>query len=142
MHPSVLKYKQAWERQDAALLKECFAHDAIYAYRPREWTSPRPCRGLLEIEAYWKKQVIGEQSNPIFTVLRYVESNHQVWLEWKSESHFPMLLPNEPPFQLWGAMVLDLNEEGKISQLVEYYFSDPDQRGKLEAARKEKANQT
>lgn len=133
MHSSVLIYKRAWEEQNVDLLAECFAEDAIYIARPVEM---RPARyGLSEIQSYWRENVVGMQNAVQFTILRSIESDHEVWLEWQSESKFAVLLPNDPPFKLWGAMIFDLNASGKIKRLTEYYFWDEQQRQRLEAAR-------
>ena len=140
MNKVVLLYKRAWEEQAVDLLKECFTEDAIYLFRPPE-IAPA-CHGLPEIERYWRERVVGVQRDVMFTILRSIERDREVWLEWRSESKFPSLLPDNLPFVLWGTMILDLNEDGKISKLTEYYFWDQARRQMLEEARRRSVIET
>jgi hypothetical protein len=50
----------------------------------------------------------------------------------------PALLPGDSRFPMWGSMILDLDETGKITKLTEYYFWDNEQRRRLEEARDKK----
>ncbi len=113
MHPTVQKYREAWEQRDPKLLKAVFAPDAIYQYRPWE-----AARGLQEIEKYWKDKVMTQRSVR-FDVLRERIQGNEVWLEWNAVVG---LSEGESSANLSGAMILDLDSDLRIKKLTEYYF--------------------
>ena len=126
-------YKRAWEEQNIDLLKQIFAVDAVYVFRPPALAAP--LQGLTEIEEYWRKGVMSEQESVRFDILRAVEKGSEIWLEWKAAMVMPMLRPGDDVYPMWGAMVIDLARDGKIQHLVEYYFWDLAQRERLLQAR-------
>ena len=128
----VMLYKQAWEKRDVSLLKECFAEDAVYVFRPPEIKAPL-C-GLSEIEEYWQTKVVDETRNVRVEIVRGVYWEREAWFEWKYESEIPEMHP-ECRFQMWGCIILDIDPHGMIARLTEYYFWVDEQRQRLEAAR-------
>lgn len=123
MHPAVQKYKQAWEERNPDLLVECFTHDAVYQFRPTEMENP--CRGLAEIEQYWREKVILKQTDIRFEILREVRDGNQIWLEWRSVATWESSPAPDKRFRMWGVMILDLTPNQLIGKLTEYYFGHP-----------------
>jgi hypothetical protein len=114
MHPTIQKYKEAWEQRNVKLLKDIFTPDAIYQYRPWEAAS-----GLLEIEKYWAEKIIERQTSVSFHVERERHFGNELWLEWNAVVG---LKDRAAPVKLTGTMIIELAEDGRIKRLVEYYF--------------------
>jgi len=114
MHPTIQKYKEAWEQRDVKLLKDIFTPDAIYQYRPWEAAS-----GLVKIEKYWAEKIIERQTSVSFHVERERHFGSELWLEWNAVVG---LKDREAPVKLTGTMIIELAEDGRIKKLVEYYF--------------------
>lgn len=73
-------YGQAWQMQNKELLTKIFTKDAVYQERAFE----RPYRGIKEIQQYWQKKVINEQSNIEFELLSFNINSNDGYAEWKA----------------------------------------------------------
>ncbi|SRR5260221_1937332 len=113
MHPTLEKYRAAWEDRDPALLKTIFTPHAVYQFRPWE-----AARGLAEIEKYWLEKVV-TQTDVCFEVTRELLVGNELWIEWTAHAR---LADRNTLRALWGTMILELANDNRISKLTEYYF--------------------
>jgi len=108
-------YGKAWVDRNPELIPEIFTPDAEYT----EWTFDPMYKGLDEIKSYWKKKVVGEQSDITFKLLDFfIDQEREVVIaEYETRFH----VNNSPKMNHMIEIGVMQFHNGKIHRLREYW---------------------
>ncbi len=106
-------YGKAWEKQDSALILNCFTKNGVYQESPLS----KPYKGHKEIKKFWDKVVVKETKNVRFKLGKcYVSEDKKTgFTEWECKN-----FKDGEKQQMAGIMLLKM-KRGKILYLNEYW---------------------
>jgi ketosteroid isomerase-like protein len=122
---AVDEYGAAWSTQDVARIGRLFSCDAVYVERPGDEAGT--FRGRAAIEAYWQRQVSGQQRNIRFrqldAELLWDERQHTALAKWEAAFEKRRKDGSQNACHFVQVAVLRFNQDGHIEYLEEYWHS-------------------
>jgi ketosteroid isomerase-like protein len=115
MDEIVKLYFKAWKTQDASLLPQIFASNAVYKVKP---FGIEQYRGIDEIKSYWESKPVALQVSPRPKALHHARNDKLYFVEW--ENRFTTLEGTHKITE--GILVLEF-QNGLVSELREFYLS-------------------
>jgi ketosteroid isomerase-like protein len=109
----MLKYKQAWEKQDSKLILDCFTKDGIYQESPLA----KPYKGHKQIKLFWNDKVIKKTKDIKFKLGKcYISKDEKTaFVEWTCKN-------NQQGIKKYMVGIMILKMKGnKITYLNEYW---------------------
>jgi ketosteroid isomerase-like protein len=108
-------YGKAWVDRDPDIIPQIFTADAVYT----EWAFDKPYKGHKEIMDYWKRKVVGEQSDITFKLLDFFIDKERDIVVAEYETRFYINNSKKKNHMIEVGVMQFHN--GKIRRLREYW---------------------